>query len=106
MVPRGARRWRGMRLAVPRNAAASRRPAVEIERAILVQKTRLLGAEHEETLNSAINLALSLWRCGQKMESEQLRREMLALSRRALGPAHECTQIFLLNMRKLGLAAR
>ena len=44
--------------------------AVEIKREVLVQKTRLLGAEHEETLITATNLALLFWQYGQKMECE------------------------------------
>ena len=77
--------------------------AAEIGREVLVSSTRLLGAEHKETLFSATNLADSLRQCGQKTEAEQLLRETLALSPRALGPAHEHTQRVLQDLRALGL---
>ena len=79
---------------------------MEIEREVLVKKTRLLGAEHEETLISASNLADSLSRCGQNAEGTQRYCEALALSRRALGPAHGLAHQILANMRALGFAAR
>ena len=66
--------------------------AVEIERGVLVQKTRPLGADHEDTLISATNLAVSLSNCDQATEAGQLLRQTLILSRRALGPNHEQTQ--------------
>ena len=75
----------------------------EIQREDHVSTTRLLGAEHEQTLTSATNLAGSLGDCGQKTEAEQLLRETLALSPRALGPAHEHTQRVLQDLRALGL---
>ena len=68
--------------------------------------TCLLDSEHGETLISAMNLAVSLWHCSRKTEAEQLLRETLALSRCALDPTHEKTQIVLQNMRALGLVAR
>ena len=81
---------------------------MEIEREVLVQKTRLLSAEHESTLAAAINLAFSLSQCGQKAEAEQLLRETLALARRALGPTHERTLHVVRSLRavELGLVAR
>ena len=79
--------------------------AVEIERKVLVSTTRLLSAEHEEALISAINLAISLLECGQKMEGEQLFRDTLALARGAPGPTHELTPNVLRRMRSLGLTA-
>ena len=75
--------------------------AVEIERGVLVQKTRLLGAEHEQTLTSAHNLAVSLTHCGQRTEVEQLMRNTLVLCRRAFSPAHEMTQRVLEHLRVL-----
>ena len=80
--------------------------AVEIERKVLVQKARLLGAEHEETLTSATNLAAWLSRCGQKTEAEQLLRNTLFVSRGALGSSHEGAQHVLRIMRSIGLTAR
>ena len=81
---------------------------MEIEREVLVQKTRLLGAEHESTLilpDNKGNLVCSLLLCDHKTEAEQLLREMLAPFLRALGPTHEVTQGVLENLRALGLAA-
>ena len=65
--------------------------AVEINREVLVQRTRLLGAEHEETLASTRTLAISLSLCGRKAEAEQLLRDTLVLARRVLGPTHQFT---------------
>ena len=79
---------------------------MEIEREVLVLKTRLLGAEHEETVISATNLAVSLSRCGQNTVCEQLLRDTLVLSRRALGPTHERAQPLLQVLRELGLAVQ
>ena len=45
---------------------------LEIEREGLVQKTRLFGAEHEDTLMAASNLAAPLPRRGQMAETDQL----------------------------------
>ena len=77
--------------------------AVEIQREVIVLETCLLGTEHEHTLVSATNLSCLLWRCGQKVESEQLLREALALLRRALDPARVCTYSQLKAMRVFGL---
>ena len=66
----------------------------------------MLGAEHEGTLRLATNLALSLSRCGLKMEAEQLLRDTLALSRRTLGPSDEETPFVLQSMRSIGLTSR
>ena len=79
---------------------------MEMQREDFVSSTRLLGAEHEETLISASNLTLSLLRCGLKTEAKQLFRKTLALSRRALGPTHMGTQRVLRNLRALDPAAR
>ena len=79
---------------------------MEIEHEVLVQKTCLLSAEHEETLISASNLSFSLSECGQKREAQQLLRETLTLSWRALGPTHELTQRALRNLLALVRAAR
>ena len=73
---------------------------------MLVQKTRLLGAEHEITLTSMTNLAFSLSRCGQEAECEQILRDTLALCWRALGPAHGLTQNVLGTIWAVGLAAQ
>ena len=73
---------------------------------MFVSTTRLLGAEHEETLTSTANLALSLSDSGQKTEAEQLLRETLALSRHAPGPTRKQTQIVFRKLRVLGFAAR
>ena len=78
---------------------------MEIEREVLVKKTRLLGAEHEETLISASNLASSLLWCDPKTETAQLFRDTLPLSRGALGLTHELTQRLFEVMRTIGLAA-
>ena len=79
---------------------------MEIEREVLVLKTRLLGAEHEGAMISASNLAVSLLKCGQSTECEELLRDTLAMSRRTLCPTHERTQRLLQVLRALGLAAR
>ena len=76
----------------------------EIEREVLISTTRLLGAEHGQTLSSANKLVVSLSNCGQKVEAEQLLRETLALARRALGPTHEVAQA--LRLIALDLATR
>ena len=73
----------------------------EMEREVLVQKTSLLGAEHEDTLTSASNLAASLSQCGLKTEADQLLRDTLARTRRALGPAHEVSQALHADFRAL-----
>ena len=80
--------------------------ALEIEREILVSRTRLLGVEHEDTLASATNLAGSLSRLGRKMAAEKILRKTLALCRRTLGPDHKLTQLVLQYFRVLGLTAR
>ena len=79
--------------------------AVEIEREVLVQMTRLLGAEHSRMLTSATNLAVSISHGGKKMEleSEQILRDTLALARRALGLAHMQTLFVLQNLRAMGI---
>ena len=77
-----------------------------IQRKVLVSTTRLLGAEHENTLISMANLACTLFLCGQNAEGKQILLETMALSRRAIGPAHEQTQLVLRGMCALGLAAR
>ena len=79
---------------------------VEIQRELVVHKTRLLGAEHESTLIVANNLALMLSVCDQKTEGEQLLRETLTLALRALGPNREFTQRLLQELRALALVAR
>ena len=79
---------------------------MEIEREVLVLRTRLLGAEHEGTLLSASNLPVSLAQCGPKAEAGQLLRDTLVLSQRALGPTHEHTLRVLENIRALDPAAR
>ena len=86
--------------------------AAEIHREVFLSATRLLGAEHEEALVTAKNLANSLAGSGQKTEAEQLLRDTLvlprdtlALSRCALGPNHKHTQNLLRNLCALGLAA-
>ena len=65
--------------------------AVEIEREVLVQKIRLFGIDHEETLTCATNLAISLSLGGQKVEGGQLLHGTMALFRRTPGPTHELT---------------
>ena len=80
--------------------------AAEIEREVLVSTTRLLGAEHEETLRLATNLAFSLSQCGQKTEGEQLLHDTLALSRCAIDPAHNHTQNVLQAPRAAPSCAR
>ena len=62
-----------------------------IEREVLVRKTRLFGADHQVTLISASNLAISLSNSGENAECEQILRDTVALSRRALGPTHDFT---------------
>ena len=83
---------------------------MEIQREVLVQKTRLLGAEHEGTLTAANKLAMPLPRCGRGAEAGQLLRETLtrtlALSRRTLGPSHELTEALREKIRSFGLASR
>ena len=58
---------------------------------MLVSETRLLGAEHQETLISAKNLARLVWRCSLKNEAEQFLRDTRALARRTPGTNHEHT---------------
>ena len=79
---------------------------MEILREGLVSSTRLLGAEHEKTLKIAQSLAVPLYRHGQHTECEQLLRETMALSRRALDPAHDQTQCVLRDLRALDPTAR
>ena len=69
---------------------------MEIGREVLVQRIRLLGAEHESTLpiNAADNLAFSLSACGPKTEAKLLLRGTLAGSARAYE-----------DLRAIGLAA-
>ena len=76
--------------------------AENIERELLVSATRMLGAEHENTLISAKNLAVWLLDCGQKTEGEQFLRDTPALFRRTLGSNHEQTQSMLWQMRAHG----
>ena len=76
--------------------------AAEIQREVLVQKTRLLGADYKETLTLE-NLAVSLHRCGQNVETDQLVRETLALARITSGPTLGLTQALQVH---LGRAAR
>ena len=78
---------------------------MKIEREVLVLRTRVLGAEHEETLRSAVNLVVSLWQRGLRTEAEQIYREALAVAQRTLGPAHEYTQCVLQKLRNCGLIA-
>ena len=54
-------------LAVSLSGQGKHAAAVEIQREVLVQKTSLPGAEHEEAVTSATNLAVSLWQCGRQM---------------------------------------
>ena len=82
---------------------------MEIEREVLVQRIRFLGAEHESTppINAANSLALSLSACGQKTEAKLLLRGTLAGAARApkvrLASIH--THSVLQNLRAIGLAA-
>ena len=46
------------------------------------------------------------FKCGQKAECEQILRDTLAQSQRALGPTYRVTQKLLKCMRDLGLVVR
>ncbi len=51
----------------------------------------MLGAEHPNTLTSANNLAMSLYKQGKHAEAEQMLHAALASRQRVLGPAHPDT---------------
>ena len=78
--------------------------ATEIQREVLISTTGLLGAEHETTLIAATNLAHSLSQCSQGREDRQLLRATLAVSRRALGPAHDQTQCVVHQLHQLDIS--
>jgi len=54
-------------------------------------RTKVLGPEHPNTLQSMNGLASSFWSLGQIKESAQLYEETLAIQRRVLGPEHHET---------------
>ena len=62
-----------------------------MHREVHAVQTRVLGAEHADTLTTAGNLALSLFHQGKYAEAEQMQREVLAAQTRVLGPEHDDT---------------
>jgi hypothetical protein len=62
--------------------------AEQIEREVLSVHTRVLGAEHPDTLTSSNNLAVSLSLQGKYAEAECVIRDVLHARRRALGEDH------------------
>ncbi len=50
-----------------------------------------VGAEHPDTLTTASNLAVSLFKQGKYAEAEQMLHAALASLQRVLGPAHPTT---------------
>ena len=62
-----------------------------MHREVHAVQTRVLGAEHADTLTTAGNLAISLNQQGKHAEAEQMQREVLAAQTRVLGPEHDDT---------------
>ncbi|GEM_PF-1728086 len=60
-------------------------------RELVVSRTRTLGAEHEETLESIGNLGTLLDHLGKPEEAERLARRVLDVRRRTLGTDHPDT---------------
>jgi hypothetical protein len=58
---------------------------------VLAMQRRVLGAEHPDTLTSAINLACSLSHCGNYAEAERMLQAGLVTLRRVLGASHPIT---------------
>lgn len=67
--------------------------AEALMREALSQQTRLLGADHPSTLNSASNLAVFLIRNGKAPEAEAMCHEVLDRRRRVMGRDHPDTLI-------------
>jgi hypothetical protein len=65
--------------------------AEQMQREIHAAQTRVLGAEHPDTLRSAGDLALSLSRQTKYAEAEQMFREVHAVQKRVLGAEHPDT---------------
>lgn len=58
---------------------------------VLAMQRQVLGAEHPDTLTSAINLACSLSHCGNYAEAERMLQAGLVTLRRVLGASHPIT---------------
>ena len=73
---------------------------IRIEVAATIQ-TRLLGAEHPDTLASMSNLALVLRSQGRYDEAEQMHRQILQSKRKTLGDRHPDTLMSMANLTKI-----
>jgi hypothetical protein len=65
--------------------------AEPVQRELHALRTRLLGAEHADTLMGASQLTSTLSNLGKHAEAEQIIREVLAAERRVLGAEHPDT---------------
>ena len=62
-----------------------------MQRAVLVVRKRVQGAEHPDTLTTANDLASSLFDLGKHAEVEAMRRAVLAVLKCVLGAEHPNT---------------
>jgi hypothetical protein len=65
--------------------------AERIQREVLGERERVLGAEHPRTLSTANNLAATLSNQGKHSEAEAIQHEVLGVQKRVLGPEHPDT---------------
>ncbi|MGK5533652.1 caspase, EACC1-associated type [Streptomyces sp. URMC 129] len=85
------------------------RAASEELRKILDEQTRIMGAEHEDTLRTRQSYAHALGGAGDPVEAAQSLRHLLTLHLRLLGPEHEDTlrtrQFLAVNLGEAGYRA-
>jgi tetratricopeptide (TPR) repeat protein len=74
--------------------------AENILRKVVEVRTRILGADHPDTLRSRQNLAVALWRRGRYAEAEADFHEIIEREQKVFGPEHPDT---LLSRNNLGL---
>ena len=64
-------------------------------------QTRVLGAEHPDTLATAGNLAMSLSRQGKHADAERIQREVHGARKRVLGAEHPETLRSAADLRQI-----
>jgi non-specific serine/threonine protein kinase/serine/threonine-protein kinase len=68
-----------------------------VERSLQIRQARL-GPDHEDSLESAAELAMILWHRGGYPEAERLLRQVVDVRKRVLGPEHDQTLNALNNL--------
>lgn len=68
---------------------------------VMETRTRVLGAEHPDTLISIASLALTYWKQGRWKEAEQLNISVIETSKRVLGVEHPDTLTMIGNLASI-----